>query len=154
MVNRLLDEKDEQGELILFPLPAITDPDRIKVGLKQMELLGIPNPENYLKKTKKGEKAFPTYSSLPGIEGIGSGKRYEYIANEFVQLGCFQIVPKEWLNAGDPVNQTYKFPGEDGYSPFWRVPSFEEFKKMRPKLADGYKETDKGVIKVDFEVSM
>ena len=92
-----------------------------------------------------------TYSHLPGIEGIGSGHMYEYIATEFVQIAAFQIVPKHWVNAGDPVNQTYRFPGEDGYSPYWRVPSFAETKKMRPDLAKGYVKTKEGLVRTGKE---
>ena len=144
MVEKLLEVKDERGDTLVFPLPAITDPDRVKFGLDQMERLGIKNPKQYLKKNKKNDKmGLPLYSTLPGLEGIGSESKYDYIGWEAVMLAAFQIVPKRWLNAGDPYNESYKFPGEKGYSPYWRVPPYEEFKKMRPGLADNFiKEKD------------
>jgi len=148
IVQYLLNKKDEQDELMLFPLPAITEPERIKHMYVQMKRLGISNPERFLKKDKKtGKMGMITYSSLPGVEGVGSGHLYEYIAHEFVQLGAFQIVPKEWLNAGDPVIGTYRFPGELGYSPYWRIPTWKEFKSLRPDLAKNFKETNKGIVK-------
>ena len=151
IVTYLLERFDEHGEKLLFPLPIITDEIRIKIGLKQMESLGISNPKQYLKKKDKAPNkdkiGLVTYSTLPGIEGVHNNK-YEFIANEFVQLGAFQIVPNEWVNQGDPVNETYRFPGEDGYSPYWRIPTFEEFKKLRPDLAKGYKKTSEGIVKV------
>jgi len=147
IVEALLNREDEHGEKMLFPLPMIKDTERVKVGLEQMKSLGIENPEQYITEDKKkGGKGLLTYSSIPGIEGVHNEK-YEYIANEFVQLGAFQIVPNEWVNQGDPINDTYKIPGEEGYSPYWRIPSFEEFKKLRPDLAKNYKETDEGIIK-------
>lgn len=148
IVKQLLDKKDEQGELIMFPLPKITDKKRIEFGLKQMKLLGISNPESLLEDSDKVDwKALPLYSSLPGIEGVGSEQTYDYIATEFVQLGAFQIVPKDWINQGDPINETYKFPGEKGYSPYWRVPPFEELKGIRENLWDNYKETSQGIVR-------
>jgi len=147
IVDSLLNEKDEHGEKILFPLPRITDKDRIKVAFDQMRSLGIASPETYITEDEKtGKKGLLTYSTLPGIEGVHNNK-YEYIANEFVQLGAFQIVPNEWVNEGDPINETYRFPGEDGYSPYWRIPPFEELKKLRPDLVKHYEETDQGIIK-------
>jgi len=149
-VKALLDKKDEHGEMIMFPLPAIEDKARIKIGLSEMKRLGIKDPEKLLNE-EDGVKSLPTYSELPGIEGVGSDKQfYEFVAYEAVQLGAFQLVPKAWLNGGDPYNQSYKFPGEKGYSPYWRVPPFKEFKKMRPKLADMFEEKDGEITKVDF----
>lgn len=148
IVKRLLDVIDEQGEKMLFTLPIIKNPQRIKVALAEMKRLGISNPQQYIVK-KKGEDGIPIYSSLPGVEGVGSGRIYEYIGWEAVMLTAFQIVPKEWLNGGDPYNQSYKFPGEQGYSPYWRIPPYKEFQKMRPDLADNFKKTDEGLVKVD-----
>jgi len=154
-VEALLNKMDEHGELILFSLPSIEDPNRIKVGLNEMKRLGIKNPQSHLKKLKNGNLALRTYSELPGIEGVGNDDQfYEFVAYEAVQLGAFQIVPTQWLNAGDPYNQSYKFPGEKGYSPYWRVPPFDEFKKMRPDLVKGFKETNDGIIKTNFNTGM
>ena len=139
MVKALLDVKDEYGQMLLFPLPAIEDEARVKVGLREMKRLGIEKPEQYLSfddKTKK--KALRCYSILPGYEGIASPVKYGFIGYEAVQLASFSIVPKEWVNGGDPYNQTYKFPGEKEYSPYWRIPPFKEFKKLRPDLAKGF----------------
>lgn len=153
-VKALLDKKDEHGEMIIFPLPPIGNQARIKIGLDEMERLGIKNPKQHLI-TRKGKKLLPTYSELPGIEGVGSDKQfYEYIAYEAVQLGAFQLVPKAWLNEGDPYNQSYKFPGEKGYSPYWRIPPFKEFQKIRPKMAKGFEKTSDGIIKIDFDQEM
>jgi len=138
IVEALLDRFDEHGEKLLFTLPIITDKKRINIGLKQMKSLDIKNPSQYLRKNDKGVVGLPIYSSLPGIEGVHNQK-YEYIAKEFVQIGAFQIVPKEWLNQGDPINESYRFPGEDGYSPYWRIPSIEELKELRPDLAKNIK---------------
>ncbi len=133
IVTALLNKIDEHGEKLLFSLPTITNPDRIRLGLREMTRLGIPNPA-------AGPKGLRIYSSLPGIEGIGSKLGPPpWVAGEFVQYGSFQIVPTTWLNAGDPVNESYKFPGETGYSPFWRIPTFEELGKMRPDLVKKYK---------------
>lgn len=140
MVRALLNKKDEQGELVLFSLPSISNEARVQLGLEQMRRLGIKDPERYLKKGK-----LRLYSSLPGVEGVGSGLPPAYIQQEFVQLAAFQIVPEAWLNAGDPVNETYRFPGETGYSPYWRVPPFDKFKKMRPKLAKKFRKTAEGI---------
>ena len=108
MVKAFLDEKDEHGEMVIFPLPAISDSARIKVGINYMrDRLGLKNPEKYLEK-RKGETVLPIYSSLPGIEGVGSDVIYPYIGWEAVMRTAFQIVPKEWLNAGDPYNQSYR----------------------------------------------
>ena len=151
IVEALLDKEDEHGEKIIFSLPPITNPARIQVGLDQMRRLGIENPEQHLKKITKGkhegELGLRTYSSLPGIEGVGSGRTYGYIGQEAVQLGAFMLVPEEWINEGDPYNQSYRFPGEEGYSPYWRIPSFKEFSKMRPKLAADFRSTSKGVVR-------
>ncbi|PCI28710.1 hypothetical protein COB55_03520 [Candidatus Wolfebacteria bacterium] len=145
-VTQLLKKRDSNDELILFPLPVISDQSRIKTGLDYMEQkLQITNPKKYL---KDGE--LPTYSSLPGIEGVGSDHFYDFIAYEAVQLGCFSIVPSHQVNTGDPYNESYRFPGESGYSPFWRIPPFEEFQKMRPDLSKMFKKTDEGIIKVKF----
>lgn len=137
-VKALLNQIDEHGEKLMFPLPTITNPQRVEVGLRQMRRLGIKNPESLLKKMMDGQRGLRTYSELPGIEGYEGGKAPEWVGYEAVQLAAFQIVPKRWLNAGDPYNQTYRFPGEDGYSPYWRIPSPKEFAKMRPKLAKGF----------------
>ena len=150
IVEQLLKKRDEHDEMILFPLPSIEDPKRIEVGLEQMKILGIKNPEGKLKTLDNGKKALRTFSILPGIEGVFSDKEYPFIAWEAVQLACFSIVPKPWLNGGDPYNDTYKFPGEDEFSPFWRIPPWKEFQKMRPDLADNFKETPQGIVKVDF----
>jgi len=151
IVKALLNKKDENGELIVFSLPSITDPERIQIGLAQMLSLGIENPERHLKTIDKGplkgRKALRCYSMLPGAEGVASGRLYGHIAMEAVQLGAFMLVPRGWVNAGDPYNQSYRFPGEEGYSPYWRIPPWEEFKKMRPKLASGFKKTNKGVVR-------
>jgi len=148
IVKKLLDVKDEHGETMLFPLPKITDEARIKTAFNQMERLGIKNPDKFLAKDKKsGKMGVAMYSTLPGIEGVASGHLYEYIAYEAVQLSALQIVPKRWLNTGDPYNDSYRFPGEDGFSPYWRIPPFEEFKKIRSDLASGFKDTDEGLIK-------
>ena len=153
IVEKLLWEKNEEDEVLVFPLMTITDQKRVHVGIEQMKLLGIKNPESKLENVKMGKesmKGLPLYSTLIGSEGVGSGRIYCHIAHEFVQLGCFQIVPKKWMNWGDPLNQSYKFPGEEGYSPYWRVPTFEEFKGLAPKMAMRYKETANGIIKTDF----
>lgn len=150
IVKQLLEKKDEHGEVILFPLPSIKNHQRIQIGLEQMRILGIENPEKLLKKLDGGAVALRCFSTLPGIEGIVSGKVYEYIAWEAVQLAAFQIVPNKWLNAGDPYNQSYRFPGEDGFSPYWRIPPWKEFQKMRPDLAKSFKETPQGIVKTDF----
>ncbi len=144
IVKLLLNKIDEQGERMLFPLPTITNPDRVKFGIEEMRRMGIPSPEKLLDKKTGGLKI---YSSLPGVEGIGSENEYPFIGSEFVYFGAFQIVPMTWLNGGDPVNESYRFPGETGYSPYWRVPTFEEFKKMRPDLAKSYKQNPDGTIK-------
>lgn len=134
-VVALLDKVDEHGEKLMFSLPTITNPQRIEVGLRQMRRLGIKRPEKHLKRMRGGGLGLRTYSELPGIEGYEGGKAPEWVGFEAVQLAAFQIVPKRWLNAGDPYNQSYRFPGEDGYSPYWRIPTLREFTKMRPKLA-------------------
>jgi len=152
MVQKLLKKKDELGEMLVFGLPPITNPGRIKVGLEYMRSLGIQNPERYLiaSREDKATKALATYSILPGVEGVQAKNLPEFIAVEAVQLGSFAIVPDEWLNAGDPYNQTYRIPGEDGYSPWWRVPSFKEFQKIRPNLAKQFKMTRKGVVRANM----
>lgn len=142
IVKKLLDEYDEHGELMLFPLPTIYNPQRIEIGLKQMQALGIKNPERLLANDPEEGKGLKTFSSLPGIEGANCDNDYEYIGYEAVQLGAFQIVPKKWLNAGDPYNDSYRFPGEEGYSPYWRIPSYKEFKKMRPDMITDWKKKD------------
>lgn len=139
IVKKLLDERDEHGEMLIFPLPTIYNPQRIEVGIKQMEALGIKNPERLLANDPENGKGLKTFSSLPGIEGANTDHNYEYIAYEAVQLGAFQIVPKRWLNAGDPYNDSYRFPGEEGYSPYWRIPKAEEFAKMRPDMFSSWK---------------
>lgn len=151
IVKKLLDEHDEHGEMIMFPLPTIYNPQRIEVGLKQMKALGIKNPEKLLKNDPEKGKGLKTYSNLPGIEGANCDNDYEYIGYEAVQLGAFQIVPKKWLNAGDPYNDSYRFPGEKGYSPYWRIPTYAEFKKMRPDMAKGWKKKGGELIKKDHE---
>jgi len=151
MVRALLDLSDEHsGEKLLFALPSISDKKRVEFGIKQMKLIGIDDPEQYLV-TKDGKKNLLCYSSLPGIEGVAGPNQPEYVAYEAVQLGAFSIVPERWLNAGLPFNESYKFPGEEGYSPYWRIPPFEEFKKVRPDLAKGWKETEDGWIKKNFK---
>ncbi len=151
IVKALLDKKDEHGEVIVFSLPSISNPARIEVGLEQMRVLGIKDPEKHLKK-QHGTKKLRCYSILPGIEGVASDEAddYKWIAWEAVQLSCCSIVPKSWVNEGDPYNTSYRFPGEDGYSPFWRIPTFDEFMKMRPGLAKSFKKTKEGIIKTDF----
>lgn len=143
IVDALLNKEDEHGEKLLFSLPSIVDSERIQIGLAQMLSLGIKDPERHLKRVQKGKDkgklALRCYSSLPGIEGVGSAINYPHIAQEAVQLGAFMLVPDEWVNQGDPYNQSYRFPGEEGYSPYWRVPPFNEFRKMRPKLAADFK---------------
>ena len=146
IVKKLLDEKDEHGEGIIFPLPKIYNAQRVEVGLKQMRALGIKNPERLLHKSPKKGLGLRTYSSLPGIEGANLGLDYEYIGYEAVQLGAFQIVPVRWLNAGDPYNDSYRFPGETGYSPYWRIPSYKEFQDMRPDMAKNWKKTPGGIV--------
>ena len=147
MVKKLLGVKDELGYELVFSLPSIEDPKRVKVGLQQMEKLGLPTGKDVLKDGKK----LRCYSILPGYEGVYvEDQDYPWIGYEAVMLGSFSMVPKEWLNAGDPYNQSYKFPGEKGYSPYWRIPSVEEFKKIRPKLfKDYFKETPEGVKRYD-----
>jgi len=139
IVEALLDKTDENGELLVFSLPSITDPERIQIGLAQMLSLGIKDPERHLKRIKKGKDkgklALRCYSMLPGIEGVGSAINYAHIGQEAVQLGAFMLVPDEWVNEGDPYNKSYRFPGEVGYSPYWRIPPFNEMRKIRPKLA-------------------
>ena len=147
IVKKLLNEHDEYGEMIIFPLPSIYNPQRIEVGLKQMETLGIKNPERLLKNDPKKGKGLKTFSSLHGIEGANCDNNYEYIGYEDVQLGAFQIVPKKWLNAGDPYNDSYRFPGEDGYSPYWRIPTYKEFGKMRPDMISEWKKKGGSYVK-------
>ena len=143
IVKLFLDRKDEHGEMVVFSLPSITNPERIKVGLEQMHRLGIEEPEKYIE-DKDGKKALPLYSALPGIEGVGSGRLYPWIGWEAVMLTAFQIVPDDWVNAGDPYTESYKFPGEAGYSPYWRIPPPEEFKEMRSDLYSNFTQKEDG----------
>lgn len=142
-VKRLDGIKDETGETLVFPLPSIDNPQRIETGLEMMKLLGIKNPE---KVGLNEDGHLKTYSTLiGGFEGIFRPEgSYEWQAYEAVQLGAFQIVPIKWLNAGDPYNTSYKIPGEEGYSPYWRIPTYEEFDEIRPDLAKSWKKGNKG----------